>query len=107
MAGVGCALLAAILLCPLMATVAATPSAPSCHDRPAQDHHGDGSAAFTCCATVVTAGSVKTVPEADAALPPAVEREVHAVHHTARHAEDPRPRSARPPLFVRHASLLI
>ena len=106
-AGVGCALLAAVFLCPLMVTAAATPAASSCHDRPAQGHHGDGTPAFTCCATVVAAAATKAAPEADAALTPAIELEVHAVHHTARHAEDPRHRSAPPPLFVRHASLLI
>ena len=109
MAGVGWSLLAAILLCPLMATAAATPAAPSCHDRPAHDHHGDGSPAFTCCATVVTAASVKAAPEAeaDAALPSAVERERHTMQHAGWHADHPRPRSAAPPLFLRHASLLI
>ena len=106
-AGVGCALLLAVVLCPLMATAAATPAASSCHDRPGRDHHGDGAPAFTCCATVVAAASVKAAPEADAASTPAVQHEVYAVHHTAWHAEDPRPRSASPPLFVRHASLLI
>ena len=107
MAGVGCALLAAILLCPLMATAAATPAASSCHDRPGEDHHGDGSPAFTCCATVVAAASVKATPQADAALTLAAERQVHSAPHTAWHAEGPRPRSPSPPLFVRHASLLI
>ena len=107
-AGVSCALLAAVFLCPLMATAAATPAASSCHDRPAhQDHHGDGAPAFTCCATVVAVASIKAAPEADAALTPAVEREVQSVHHTTWRADDPRPRSASPPLFVRHAALLI
>ena len=106
-AGVGCALLAALFLCPLMATAAATPAASSCHDRPAQDHHGDGTPAFTCCATVVAVASIKAAPEADAALTPAVEHHVQSVHHTTWRADDPRPRSASPPLFVRHASLLI
>lgn len=106
-AGIGCALLAAVFLCPLMATAAATPAASSCHDRPAQDHHGDGTPAFTCCATVVAVASIKAAPEADAALTPAVERDVQSVHHTTWHADDPRPRAASPPLFVRHASLLI
>ena len=106
-AGVGCTLLAAVFLCPLMATAAATPAASSCHDRPAQDHHGDGTPAFTCCATVVAVASIKAAPQADAALTPAVEREAHAVPRSAWHADDPRPRSASPPLFVRHAALLI
>ena len=106
-AGVGCSLLAAIVLCPLMATAAATPAASSCHDRP-QDHHGDTSAAFTCCATVVVKPSVQAAPEADAALSPALEGERHAAPYTAgRHAGHPRPRSVSPALFLRHAALLL
>ena len=105
-AGVGCALLAAIVLCPLMATVAAAPAASSCHDRP-QDHHGDTSAAFTCCATVVVKPSVQAASEADAAPAPAVDGEPHPAPCTGWHADHPRPRSVSPPLFLRHASLLI
>ncbi|MCY4636923.1 MAG: hypothetical protein OXG04_20905 [Acidobacteria bacterium] len=104
--GVGCALLAAIVLCPLMATAAATPAASSCHDRP-QDHHGDTSAAFTCCATVVVKPSVPAASEADAAPVPAVEGERYAAPHIGWHADHPRPQSVSPRLFLRHASLLI
>ena len=106
MAGVGRALLASILLCPLMATVAATPAASSCHDRP-QDHHGDTSVAFTCCATVVVKPSVQADPEADSAPAPAVDGERHPAPRTEWHTGHPRPRSVSPPLFLRHASLLI
>jgi hypothetical protein len=106
-AGVGGVLLAAIVLCPLMATAAPASTASSCHDRPAHDHHGDGSPAFTCCATVVAAAALKAAPEADAALAPAVERETRAVPHTGWRVEHPPPRAASPPLFVRHAALLI
>ena len=105
-AGIGCALLAAIVLCPLMATAAPASTASSCHDRPARDHHGDEAPAFTCCATVVAA-ALKAAPEADAALTPAVERETHSAPRTARHVEHPPPRSVAPPLFMRHAALLI
>ena len=101
-AGVASALLAAVVLCPLMATAAATPAASSCHDRPTQDHHGDTSTAFTCCATVVAKPSVPA--DADAAAPPAVEREPHPAPPVW-HADHPRPRSTSPPLFVRYASL--
>lgn len=104
---VGSALLAAIVLCPLMATAAPASTAAGCHDRPAQNPHGDGSPAFTCCATVVAAASVKAAPEADAALAPAVELEPYRAHHTLPHVEPAPPRSASPPLFVRHAALLI
>lgn len=105
-AGIGCSLLTAIVLCPLMATAAATPAASSCHDRP-QDHHGDTSAAFTCCATVVVKPSVQAAPEADAAPGPAVEGERHVAPHTGWRTDHPRPQSVSPPLFLRHASLLI
>ena len=106
-AGVGCAVLAAIVLCPLMATAAAVPAASSCHDRP-QDHHGDTSAAFTCCATVVVKPSVQAAHEGDAALPPALEGERHAAPYTAGwRADHPRPQTVSPPLFLRHASLLL
>ena len=104
-ASVGCALLAAVVLCPLMATAAA-PAASSCHDRP-QDHHGGTSAAFTCCATVVVKPSVQAAPEADAAPAPAVEGERHPAPYAGWQADHPRPRSVSPPLFLRHASLLI
>ena len=106
-AGVGCALLAAIVLCPLMATTAATPAATSCHDRPGQDHHGDSSAAFTCCATVVVAALVHASDDSNAASPPAVERGLHPAQQGAWRVDLPRPRSAPPPLFLQHASLLI
>ena len=106
-AGIGCALLAAIVLCPLMATAASASSASSCHDRTTRDHHGDTGAALTCCATVVAAASLKAAPEADAASTPAVEPETRFAPHPGRHVEHPPPRSASPPLFVRHASLLI
>ncbi len=105
-AGVASALLAAVVLCPLLATAAATPAASSCHDRPTQDHHGDTSTAFTCCATVIAKPSVPAGADADAAAPPAVEREPHPAQHLW-HADHPRPRSTSPPLFVRHASLLL
>ena len=106
MAGIGGALLAAIVLCPLMATAAATSAASSCHDRP-QDHHGDTSAAFTCCATVVVKPSVPPASGADAAPAPAVDGERCPAPHTGWHADHTRPRSVSPPLFVLHASLLI
>ena len=102
-----CALLAAFVLCPLMANAAAAPAVSSCHDRPSQDHHGDTSAAFTCCATVVVTALVHTSDESDAAPPAAVERRPHRAQDAAWRADRPRPRSAPPPLFLRHASLLI
>lgn len=105
--GVACALLAAVVACPLMVTVAATPAGSSCHDRPAEDHHGDSAAAFTCCATVVVAASLQTAHDADALLPAAAATERHPGQRNLPSGAVPRPRSMSPPLFLQHASLLI
>ena len=104
--GVGSSLLGAMVLCPLMAAAAAMPAATSCHDGPAEDHHGETSA-FTCCAPLVAAAKLKAAPEAVAASPPAVETVPLPAQRADRRADDPRPRFASPPLFVQHASLLI
>ena len=59
----------------------------SCHDRPAQNHHGDTSAAFTCCASVVATALVHASNEPDAVALPAVERRLHPAQHTAGRAD--------------------
>ena len=104
--GVGSSLLGAMVLCPLMAAAAAMPAAASCHDGPAEDHHGETSA-FTCCAPLVTVAKLKAAPEAVTALPPAVETAPHAAPQAEWRTDRPRPRTVSPPLFVQHASLLI
>lgn len=105
--GVASALLAAVVACPLMVTAAATPAGSGCHDRPAEDHHGDSAAAFTCCATVVVAPSVQTAHDADALLPAAAATERYPAQRALPSADVPPPQSMSPPLFLRHASLLI
>ena len=104
--GVGSSLLGAMVLCPLMAAAAAWPAATSCHDGPAEDHHGETSA-FTCCAPLVAVAKLKAAPEAAVALPSALEAVPHPVRRADRRGDQPRPRSVSPPLFVQHASLLI
>ena len=104
--GVGSSLLGAMVLCPLMAAAAAMPAATSCHDGPTEDHHGE-TAAFTCCAPLVAAAKSKAAPEAVTALPTAVETVPHPAWRAEGRADRPRPRFASPPIFVRHASLLI
>lgn len=104
--GVGSSLLGAMVLCPLMAVAAAMPAATSCHGGPAEEHHGETSA-FTCCDPLVAVANLKGAPEAVPALPPAVEVGPHPARRTERRVGDARPRSASPPLFVQHASLLI
>lgn len=105
MAGVGCLVLAAVVLCPLTAVVAATASGSGCHDRPSRDHPGETSAAFVCCAAVDAAPAAQAAAEAEvaAASPAAVPPAPPAVRRPGR----PRPGSESPPLFVRYSSLLI
>ena len=108
-AGASCALLAAMLVCPVMAVVEAAPApsaASNCHDE-GRGEHGDDAAAFTCCATTMQPASVHRVHDTDAALP-AADGSVQAPAQRAhRPAPRPLPPSAAPPLFLQHASLLI
>lgn len=106
-AAIGSALLMALVVCPVMATAAATPAAASCHDRPASEQSGDTSGAVTCCAIAATAKSAQSAAEAGHALPPAIDGWQHVAQPETQRADHPRPRFTSPPLFVRHAALLI
>ena len=102
--GASYALLATMLVCPVMA--GAAPAAANCHDE-GRHEHGDDAAAFTCCATLMEPASVHRVHDTDAALPAAdgsVQAPVQPAH---RPAPRPLPPPAAPPLFLQHASLLI
>ncbi len=105
--GAALVLLAVVFACPLMVTVAAMPAASSCHDRPGQDHHGDTSAAFTCCATVVAKASLRTAPETDAGMPSPVAYEPSPVRSIDPGTAPLRARPPTLPLFLQHASFLI
>ena len=103
---VGHALLAAMLLCPVMAVAEHAPAPASCHDE-GRGEHGDHAAALTCCATIMKPASVHRVHEADAALPAAagcVQVPAPRADYTA---ALPLPPPIAPPLFLQHASLLI
>ena len=107
-AGVASAVLGAMVLCTMMATLAAAPAASSCHESPAEDRHGDTSVAFTCCPSVVKTAAVQVGPECETAvLPPAVEHGGLLAPRPARYADHPPALSESPPLFLRHASLLL
>ena len=104
--GASYALLAAMLVCPVMAVAGAAPAASNCHDE-GRHEHGDDAAAFTCCATLMEPASVHRVHDTDAALP-AVDGSVQTPAQPAhRPAPRPLPPPAAPPLFLQHASLLI
>ena len=103
---VGHALLAAMLLCPVMAVAEHAPAAASCHDE-GRGEHGDHAAALTCCATIMKPASVHRVHEADAALPAAAGCVQVPAPRANRTAAPPLRPPAAPPLFLQHASLLI
>lgn len=99
-------LLAVVVACPLMVTVAAMPAASSCHDRPGQDHDGNTSA-FSCCATVATEAGVRTAPETDTHVSSPVAYEPSPVRSIGRSTAPLRARPPTLPLFLQHASFLI
>ncbi len=103
---VGHVLLAAMLVCPVMAVAQTAPAAASCHDED-RGGHGDDEAAFTCCTTIVAPASAHRVHDADPALPAAVGSEPAPARRAHGPAPRPLPLPAAPPLFLQHASLLI
>ena len=103
---VGHALLAALLVCPVMAVAEAAPTASSCHDE-GHRGHGDDAAALTCCAEIIVPASIPRAHDADPAQVAPVDFQPPAPRPAERSAFRPSRPPADPPLFLRHASLLI
>ena len=99
-------LLAAMLLCPVMAVAEHAPAAASCHDE-GRGEHGDHAAALTCCATIMKPASVHRAHDADAAVPVTVGPVRAPAPPAHRSSARPLPPPVAPPLFLQHASLLI
>lgn len=97
--------LAAFLVCPLMAAADAAPATPGCHEDPAPES-GDGSAPLRCCDAVV-AEKGKSAPEATAAPAPTSPPAAPAGRCPKWRTERFRTGFPSPPAFVRHAALLI
>lgn len=104
----GLVLLAAMLVCPVMASAAnAAPVAASCHERPESDEHGGAIGSVTCC-TGVTAATPLQPAHGDGAAPPSgLGSEPSVAPSDTSPAGPPRTGGAAPPLFVQHASLRI
>ena len=103
---VGHAVLAALLVCPVMAVGEAAPAAASCHDE-GRGGHGHDEAALTCCATIIAPASIPRPHDAEPAAVAAVEAQPPAARPAERSAFPPSLPAADPPLFLQHAALLI
>ena len=103
----GLIVLAAIVLCPLMAVAAPVPAVSSCHEAPTPERHGDSAASSTCCATVAAADPVKPLQMVPIAVSFLGERGGRTAPRCPGVADLVRPRSGLPLLFVLHACLLI
>ena len=103
---VGHAVLAALLVCPVMAVAEAAPTAANCHDD-GHGGHGDDAAALTCCATIIVPASIPRAHDADPAEVAPVDFQPPAARPAERSAFRPSPPAADPPLFLQHAALLI
>ena len=99
-------LVAVAVVCPLMAT-GAMPAAPSCHERTDHDGHEDSPAVDVCCAVVKGVASLPWAPDDAAEAPSAVERAPELTARGDSRHDYAQPRTTAPPLFLRHAALLI
>ena len=103
---VGHALLAALLVCPVMAVAGPAPAASGCHDE-GRGEHGDHEAALTCCATIIVPASIPRANDNDAGTVVPVDLQPPAGRPAERNGLRPPRPTANPPLFLRHAALLI
>ena len=104
----GLVLLAATLVCPLMATAAAAaPVAASCHERPDPDDHGGALGSVACCAGVLAATPLQPAHEDGSAAPFGLASGPGIVPPGAPLRLSPSLRVPPPPLFVHHAVLRI
>ena len=96
--------LAFAVVCPLMAAPG-VPAEASCHGGP--EPAPDAEPVSVCCSSVTIPRLLTPEPGPAAVLPAAVEP-VRVVPRWNRQPDGPlSPREPRPPLFVRHAALLI
>ena len=104
----GLVLLAAMLVCPVMASAAtAAPVVASCHERPESDDHGGAIGSVTCC-TGVTAATPQQPAHGDGAVPQFGLGSAPSVAPFDTSPADPlRAGGTAPPLFVQHAALRI
>ena len=106
-AGFGLALLLVMVVCPVMAGAVPAPASSGCHDSRDPGDSDGALDALTCCAAVTVSASLQP-PEGTGA---AAATRFAALRALVRPAADRALAEHRaplaPPLFVRHASLLI
>lgn len=107
-ATVGLVLLAATLVCPVMASAAsAAPAAGGCHERPESHDHGGALGSATCCAGVKAATPPQPTHGDGSAVPFGLGSEPDAVPLLRAGCLPPRSLGVPPLLFVQHAVLRI
>lgn len=103
--GTATILVVVAVVCPLMATGAVP--APGCHERSDHGGHEESPAVDVCCAVVKGVASLPWAPDDAAEAPSAAERAPELAAHGVSRRDCTQPRTSAPPLFLRHAALLI
>ena len=105
-ATIGLVLLAATLVCPVMAAAAAAPAA-GCHERPASHDHGGALGSVTCCTGVKAATPSQPTHDDGSAVPFGLGSEPDILPLVRADCLLPRFLGVPPLLFVQHAVLRI
>ena len=105
-AAVGLVLLAATLLCPVMAAAATAPAA-GCHERPESHDHDGALGSVACCAVVKAATPPQPTHDDGSAVPFGLGSEPDIAPLVRPGCLPPRSLGAPPLLFVQHAVLRI
>lgn len=104
----GLVLLAATLVCPVMASAAAVaPAAASCHERPEPHDHGDALGSVACCAGVKSATPPQPTHDDGSAVPFGLGSAPDIASPVRPGCLPPRSLGVSPLLFVQHAVLRI
>ena len=104
-ATIGLVLLAATLVCPVMAVAAA--AAAGCHERPESHDHGGALGSVTCCTGVKAATPPQPTHDDGSAVPFGLGSEPDTVSAVRPGCLPPRSLGVAPLLFVQHAVLRI
>lgn len=106
-ATIGLVLLAATLLCPIMAVAAAAPAAAGCHERPESHDHDGALGSVICCAGVKAATPPQPTHDDGSAVPFGLGSEPDILPLVRPGCLPPRSLGVPPLLFVQHAVLRI
>ena len=106
-ATIGLVLLAATLVCPVMASAAAAPADAGCHERPESHDHGGALGSVTCCTGVKAAAPPQPTHDDGSAVPFGLGSEPDILPPVRAGCLPPRSLGVPPLLFVQHAVLRI